>query len=356
MGVLEDSLAELGKKSSNVGKDFRPVHGILSMHGRKKADSWSCLVCGTSQPLTNNACSTCNRGRFPPWLLDVNGCVVLPGSIVSRTDGVVSPPKGVSPRSRTTSTATVPQQSPKAKKTGHGNGASVSGGGGIVSSPRRRVKGRAEADFEAVTTAMRSKFEGQSGDCIFIVVAVNGVRPQPPRAPRSLEGYCIVEGDDELETSRFLVKVVLDMTEATSVKVIDPSLENEEREKFLQFGLCGRCERTYRIGRGWKHALQKKTVAEWEEKLRNLLELAGETEARKGGLIEGRGSCADILRASESLKRIGEEIAATRRLLEPLVTSCPFCLWSCAPLFIAGDAEAAEQRERPDPAGLGEAR
>lgn len=84
-------------------------------------------------------------------------------------------------------------------------------------------------------------------------------------------------------------------------------------------------------------------MAEWEEQARNLLEQSGETEERKKALIEGRGSRADILRASESLRNLHEEIAATRRFLEPLVMSCPFCLWNCTPLFIADDAEAAER-------------
>lgn len=86
----------------------------------------------------------------------------------------------------------MPQQSPKANKAGTGSRTSVSGGGVLVSTPRRRAKGRAEADFEAATVAMKSKFEGQPGECVVMVVVVNGVRPQPPRAPRSLEGYCIM--------------------------------------------------------------------------------------------------------------------------------------------------------------------
>lgn len=34
-------------------QDFRPIHGILSMHHRKQAETWNCLVCGASQSLTN---------------------------------------------------------------------------------------------------------------------------------------------------------------------------------------------------------------------------------------------------------------------------------------------------------------
>lgn len=26
------------------------MHGILSLHGRKKADNWTCLVCSADQP------------------------------------------------------------------------------------------------------------------------------------------------------------------------------------------------------------------------------------------------------------------------------------------------------------------
>lgn len=84
------------------------------------------------------------------------------------------------------------------------------------------------------------------------------------------------------------------------------------------------------------------TVAGWEEKARNLSRLAAETEERKRALIAERGSRADILKANRRLKSIREEIAATRRFLEPLVMSCPFCLWNCSPLFSADDAEAEE--------------
>lgn len=77
-----------------------------------------------------------------------------------------------------------------------------------MSSPRRRAKGRAEVDFEAATAEMRSKFEGEPGDCMVIVAAVHGVRPQPPRAPRSLEGYCImVRGNGSLARRKFSVDV-----------------------------------------------------------------------------------------------------------------------------------------------------
>ena len=37
-------------------QDFRPLHGILSLHGRKKATAWTCLVCGTSLTLTQKVC------------------------------------------------------------------------------------------------------------------------------------------------------------------------------------------------------------------------------------------------------------------------------------------------------------
>ena len=93
---------------------------------------------------------------------------------------------------------------------------------------------------------------------------------------------------------------------------------------------------------------RQKTKAGWEEKARTLSGLAAETEEQKKALIAGRGSRADILEASERLKSIRDEIAATRRFLEPLVMSCPFCLWNCSPLFSAEDAEADAQRERED--------
>jgi len=87
-----------------------------------------------------------------------------------------------------------PVSSPKQNRTNNKNGKSHPGGR-LVSSPQRGVKGRAEAAFEAATAAMKSKFEGLPGDCTFMVVAVNGMRSQPPRTPRSLEGYCVVVSD-----------------------------------------------------------------------------------------------------------------------------------------------------------------
>ena len=76
------------------------------------------------------------------------------------------------------------------------------------------------------------------------------------------------------------------------------------------------------------------TVAEWKEKVATLSELAAETEELKRTLRAGRGPRTKILEASERLRGINDQLATTRRFLEPLVTSCPFCLWTCEPLFI----------------------
>lgn len=46
--------------------------------------------------------------------------------------------------------------------------------------------------FEAAEAAIKAEFEALPGDCLVMVVAVNGLRPQPPHLSRSLEGYCIV--------------------------------------------------------------------------------------------------------------------------------------------------------------------
>lgn len=47
--------------------------------------------------------------------------------------------------------------------------------------------------FEAASARVKTKFDGQSGnDRVVMVVAVNSVRPLPPRAARSLEGICVV--------------------------------------------------------------------------------------------------------------------------------------------------------------------
>lgn len=86
-------------------------------------------------------------------------------------------------------------------------------------------------------------------------------------------------------------------------------------------------------------------MSEWEEKAANLSELAAETEGRKKTLRSGRNPRRmEILEASERLQGIHAELATTRRLLEPLVTSCPFCLWSSEPLFII---DAGARQEEP---------
>ncbi|CAM9645854.1 unnamed protein product, partial [Ectocarpus sp. 4 AP-2014] len=123
----------------------------------------------------------------------------------------------------------------------------------------------------------------------------------------------------------------------TSVEVVvDASLEYEERAKFLQFGLCGRCDRVFRISQGWKHVEQKsrhETVVDGETKLRHLSTLMAKAEENKTVLRAARGARKDILEATEKIRALRHEISATRRALEPLVMSCPFCLWNFAPLF-----------------------
>lgn len=50
---------------------------------------------------------TCNRERIPPWLLDVHGCAVVPGSIVKCSRGsarYVPPPSGLPPGAPGTTT------------------------------------------------------------------------------------------------------------------------------------------------------------------------------------------------------------------------------------------------------------
>jgi len=93
---------------------------------------------------------------------------------------------------------------------------------------------------------------------------------------------------------------------------------------------------------------RQETVSECEEKVAKLTELAAETEERKKILRAGRGPRTEILEASERLRSIYAELATTRRRLEPLVTSCPFCLWSSEPLFIAetGARQMGEPKQR----------
>ncbi|CAM9452641.1 unnamed protein product, partial [Ectocarpus sp. 6 AP-2014] len=124
--------------------------------------------------------------------------------------------------------------------------------------------------------------------------------------------------------------------ETSAEVVVDGSLEYEERAKFLQFGLCGRCDRVFRISQGWKHVEQKsrhETVVDGENKLRHLSTLVAKAEMNKTALRAARGAHKDILEATEELRALRHEISATRRVLAPLVTSCPFCLWNFAPLF-----------------------
>lgn len=65
---------------------------------------------------------------------------------------------------------------------------------GIPAGARRGgKKGRGQQTaFEVASAAMKADFEAGPGDCMLMVVAVNGLRPQPPRLARSLEGYCVV--------------------------------------------------------------------------------------------------------------------------------------------------------------------
>lgn len=57
---------------------------------------------------------------------------------------------------------------------------------------QRAAKGRMNADFEATTKRIKTKFEEQHGDCVIMVVGVNGLRPRKPLGSRALEGCCIV--------------------------------------------------------------------------------------------------------------------------------------------------------------------
>lgn len=241
-------------------------------------------------------CSTCNRDRIPPWLLDVHGRTILPGSIVTcpsgsaqyivqppppaslsrlpnnclgastssrsnrrpttpptaqklastsprtpgarvaassrtppvspgRIAGVVgrmrvsaknsSPPsplpsarsdarteasyrrdvEGLSPENsrspRRTKGAPIRSLSPHANKIG-----STSNGSGntlAVGVNHRQKREREETVLENENATMKAKFEAQSGATHAVMVtAVHGVRPQTPRAGRSLEGYCVV--------------------------------------------------------------------------------------------------------------------------------------------------------------------
>ncbi|CAM9779002.1 unnamed protein product, partial [Ectocarpus fasciculatus] len=124
--------------------------------------------------------------------------------------------------------------------------------------------------------------------------------------------------------------------EASAEVVVDGSPEHEERAKFLQFGLCGRCDRVFRISQGWKHVEEKsrhETVVDGETKLQHLSTLVAKTEEKKAALRATRGARKDILEATEKLKALRHEISATQRAIEPLVMTCPFCLWNFAPLF-----------------------
>lgn len=47
-------------------------------------------------------------------------------------------------------------------------------------------------EFEATTKQIKTKFEAEHGDCVVMVVAVNGLRPRKPLESRALEGCCIV--------------------------------------------------------------------------------------------------------------------------------------------------------------------
>ena len=74
---------------------------------------------------------------------------------------------------------------------------------GTATGPRRDgKKGRRQPTaFEVASAAMKADFEAEPGDCVVMVVAVNGLRPQPPRLARSLEGFCVAVSHSERKLS-----------------------------------------------------------------------------------------------------------------------------------------------------------
>lgn len=61
---------------------------------------------------------------------------------------------------------------------------------------RHEGRGNKQTPHEASVQALKAAFEAQPGDTrLIMVVAVHGVRPPAPHAPRSLDGYCAIVRD-----------------------------------------------------------------------------------------------------------------------------------------------------------------
>lgn len=84
----------------------------------------------------------CGRDHVPPWLLDVHGCVIFPGSIIRCSHGAasfISPPAlvsiaGPSPRGRSVSSRSPSRNVPPSSPT--------QSHGAVATSPRQMVGGR----------------------------------------------------------------------------------------------------------------------------------------------------------------------------------------------------------------------
>lgn len=74
--------------------------------------------------------------------------------------------------------------------------------------------------------------------------------------------------------------------------------------------------------------------AELETELSHLSDLVTKTEQRKLA-FRAKRDYKSTAEATKTLHTVRGKIHSTRRSLEPLVMSCPFCLWNGSALFVA---------------------
>lgn len=83
-------------------------------------------------------------------------------------------------------------------------------------------------------------------------------------------------------------------------------------------------------------------MTEARAELTHLLELVAKTEQSKLNFLstKDKRDYRSIAAASETLNTLRAKVAKTRKFLEPLVMSCPFCLWSCTTQFVSNGGQA----------------
>lgn len=69
-----------------------------------------------------------------------------------------------------------------------------------------------------------------------------------------------------------------------------------------------------------------------EDELADLQRLIRESECRKRAFREAEEHRSTLME-TQTLKLMRRRVSRVHRLLEPVVMTCPFCLWGCETLF-----------------------